>query len=68
VFGCGREEELISDGVGEGDDLNAVGFTEIFLCYRASRDSSCGLLVTVLSPHVQPLLTNGLSCATTSTT
>ena len=40
VFGCGREEELISDRVCECDNFDIVGFAEVLLCYRASCDSS----------------------------
>lgn len=40
MFGCGGEEELVSDGVGEGDDLDTVGFAQVLLCYGASCYSS----------------------------
>jgi hypothetical protein len=46
VFGGRWEEKFISDRGSETDNFDAVSFTKVFLCYRASRDSS--YMVSVL--------------------
>lgn len=52
MFGCGREEELVSDGVGESDDLDTIGFAQVLLCDCASCYSSCVVLAPVQLFHV----------------
>ena len=49
MFGCGREEELVSDGVGECDDLDTVGFAQVLLCDCTSSDTSFAVSEIVLA-------------------